>query len=54
MIATEPAASAGRTCLNVLPLSCHWKVNAAAALFLPSESNITGPWTVLIVTPLCS
>ena len=53
MIATEPLALTGRTCLNAVPCCCHWKVNAAALEFLPKLSNLTGPWTLVSVTPLC-
>ena len=52
MIGTEPAAPAGRTCLNVSSF-CHWKTNAAALAFSPSESNFTVPCTDCRVTPLC-
>ncbi len=41
----------GRTWMN-FPC-CHWKTNAAAAPFSPSASNLTGPWTLFRVTPLC-
>src|SRR5579875_3641342 len=51
MIVTELGAPAGRTC-RYAP-SCHWKMNAAACPFSPSESNFTGPSTLLSVTPLC-
>ena len=33
MIATEPLALTGRTCLYAVPCCCHWKVNAAALEF---------------------
>ena len=39
--------------LITVPFCCHWKVNAAALEFRPELSNLTGPWTVLSVTPLC-
>ena len=52
MIATDPAVPTGRTWLNALPPSCHWETNAAASEFSPSESNFTGPCTLVSVTPL--
>ena len=32
---------------------CHWNVSVFSARFSPSESNLTGPWTLLSVAPLC-
>ena len=51
-IATE-APPVGSTWTNFWPLFCHWKTNAAALEFSPSESNFVVPITVCSVTPLC-
>src|SRR5512139_1473876 len=33
---------------------CHWNRNGLMTIFWPTSSNLTGPWTVLKVSPECS